>query len=410
MAVSTIDALYHSGSEKLTTSATGITVTGTVAATAYTGDGSALTGVGSPSIDDNGNATAITIDSSENVLANTTSTSVIGNGGFAIKPQTGNGTRVDISNNGEAMLLDGAASGSIIGLYGNGSSVGSIGVAASAKMSIIGTNNNLQIGADGSNIFNVSTASIYPDTDNSVDLGLSNRRFQEVHLSGAINQKNNTKIECINTQGNIGDLVFSTRYSTLGEKARITGLGSLLVGTTSDSNIRLKVYHGSNWAAEFGRQAGTHGVVRFTIGGTQCGSITANGSSTSYVTSSDYRLKENVVDLTGASARVNQLNPSRFNFIADTDTTVDGFLAHEVADVVPEAITGTKDEVEVWKDGEELPDGVSVGDNKLDDDGNTIPKHQGIDQSKLVPLLTAALQEALAEITSLKTRVEALEA
>jgi len=136
-----------------------------------------------------------------------------------------------------------------------------------------------------------------------------------------------------------------------------------------------------------------------------------NGSNTSFVTSSDYRLKENVVDLTGASARVNQLNPSRFNFIADgTDTVVDGFIAHEVATVVPEAIAGTHNEVEVWKDDEELPDGISVGDNKLDDDGNTIPVYQGIDQSKLVPLLTAALQEALTEIASLKTRVEALEA
>jgi hypothetical protein len=75
MAVSTIDALYNGTSEKLTTSATGITVTGTVAATAYTGDGSALTGTGSPSIDDNGNATAITIDSSENVGIGTSSPS-----------------------------------------------------------------------------------------------------------------------------------------------------------------------------------------------------------------------------------------------------------------------------------------------------------------------------------------------
>ncbi len=72
MAVSTIDALYHSGSEKLTTSATGITVTGTVAATAYTGDGSALTGVGSPSIDDNGDATAMTITSGEKIGIGTT--------------------------------------------------------------------------------------------------------------------------------------------------------------------------------------------------------------------------------------------------------------------------------------------------------------------------------------------------
>ncbi len=73
MAVSTIDALYNGTSEKLTTSATGITVTGTVAATAYTGDGSALTGVGSPSIDDNGDATAMTITSAEKIGIGTAS-------------------------------------------------------------------------------------------------------------------------------------------------------------------------------------------------------------------------------------------------------------------------------------------------------------------------------------------------
>ena len=149
------------------------------------------------------------------------------------------------------------------------------------------------------------------------------------------------------------------------------------------------------------------------------GSIVTSGSSTSYVTSSDYRLKENVVDLTGASARVNQLNPSRFNFIADeTNTLVDGFLAHEVATVVPEAITGTHDGM---KDEEyEVTPAVEA---TYDDDGNeltaaveavmgtrSVPDYQGIDQSKLVPLLTAALQEALTEIASLKTRVEALEA
>jgi hypothetical protein len=117
------------------------------------------------------------------------------------------------------------------------------------------------------------------------------------------------------------------------------------------------------------------------------GSIQTDGSSTSYNTSSDYRLKENVAPLTGAIERVNDLQVHRFNFIADPDKTVDGFIAHEAQAVVPECVTGTKDEV--------------------DDDGN--PVYQGIDQSKLVPLLTAALQEALAEIESLKARVTALE-
>ena len=104
--------------------------------------------------------------------------------------------------------------------------------------------------------------------------------------------------------------------------------------------------------------------------------------------SSDYRLKENVVDIADGITRVKQLQPKRFNFIIDADTTVDGFLAHEAQTVVPEAVTGTH--------------------NEVDDDNN--PVYQGIDQSKLVPLLTAALQEAIAKIETLETKVAALEA
>jgi len=122
-------------------------------------------------------------------------------------------------------------------------------------------------------------------------------------------------------------------------------------------------------------------------GGT-LGSITvASSSSVSYNTSSDYRLKENVTTITDGITRLKTLKPSKFNFIGDSKT-VDGFLAHEVTPVVPEAITGTKDEV--------------------DSDNN--PVYQGIDQSKLVPLLTAALQEAVAKIEVLETKVAALEA
>ena len=150
------------------------------------------------------------------------------------------------------------------------------------------------------------------------------------------------------------------------------------------------------------------------------GEIVSETSSTIYATSSDYRLKESVVDMTGAIDRVKALAPKRFNFIADADTTVDGFLAHEAQAVVPEAVTGTHNQVEVWAEpavddddniiGEPLPDGVSVGDNKLDADGNTIPVYQGIDQSKLVPLLTGALKESIAKIETLETKVAALEA
>jgi hypothetical protein len=120
--------------------------------------------------------------------------------------------------------------------------------------------------------------------------------------------------------------------------------------------------------------------MRFQTGGSTVGYISVGTSSTSYVTSSDHRLKENVVELTGATDRLKQLNPSRFNFIADADTTVDGFLAHEVQAVVPEAVTGTH--------------------NEVDDDGN--PVYQGIDQSKLVPLLVATIKELEARITALE--------
>jgi hypothetical protein len=131
------------------------------------------------------------------------------------------------------------------------------------------------------------------------------------------------------------------------------------------------------------------GRIHFLFSNTSSsvGSITTTGTATAFNTSSDYRLKENVVDLDGAIDRVKQVPVHRFNFIANPDRTVDGFIAHEVFDIVPEAVFGEKDEV--------------------DDDGN--PKYQAIDQSKLVPLLTAALKEAITKIETLEAKVAALE-
>ena len=110
------------------------------------------------------------------------------------------------------------------------------------------------------------------------------------------------------------------------------------------------------------------------------GSIRCTTSSTSYNTSSDHRLKENVDYTWDATTRLKQLKPARFNFISDTDTTVDGFLAHEAQAVVPEAVHGTH--------------------NEVDADGNAVM--QGIDQSKLVPLLVKTIQELEARITALE--------
>jgi hypothetical protein len=171
--------------------------------------------------------------------------------------------------------------------------------------------------------------------------------------------------------------------------------GRFLVGTSSISggNGTLYVQEDANLVrncvAVNNTASGTTSVGFFSFyrNGAYTGGMSNTGSTTAFNTSSDYRLKENVVPLTKAINRLTQLQVHRFNFISEPDRTVDGFIAHEAQAVVPECVTGEKDAV--------------------DDEGN--PIYQGIDQSKLVPLLTAALQEALAEIESLKARVTTLE-
>ena len=143
------------------------------------------------------------------------------------------------------------------------------------------------------------------------------------------------------------------------------------------------------------RQTSDGTIIELRRGWGAGGSIEVGTNSATYNTSSDYRLKENIVAISDGITRLKTLKPSRFNWIGDTSSTRDGFIAHEVT-AVPEAITGTKDETYT----EDEPNlNVKSGD----------PKYQGIDQSKLVPLLTAALQEAITKIETLETKVAALE-
>ena len=149
-------------------------------------------------------------------------------------------------------------------------------------------------------------------------------------------------------------------------------------------------------------------MIRLVNGNGQVGAINTSGSATSYNTSSDYRLKENVDYTWDATTRLKQLKPARFNFIADdTNTLVDGFIAHEVSSVVPEAIHGVKDAMEAETfytadDVETQGDSPSkaVGDVKTYSSSIITP--QGIDQSKLVPLLVKTIQELEARITALE--------
>jgi len=126
---------------------------------------------------------------------------------------------------------------------------------------------------------------------------------------------------------------------------------------------------------------GTETRIRFVNGNGIVGSITTSGSATSYNVSSDYRLKENAIAISDGVARLKQLQPKRFNFILSPDNTVDGFMAHEVQGIIPEAVTGNHNEV----------------------DANGNPIYQGIDQSKLVPLLTACVQELIGRIEALES-------
>tara|TARA_Y100000004_G_scaffold117817_1_gene132366 strand:+ start:1 stop:1197 length:1197 start_codon:yes stop_codon:yes gene_type:complete len=296
------------------------------------------------------------------------------------------------------------------------------------------------------------------DSDGSIGIGTSSPAYK-VEISDG------TRTAIINPNSTLDGIFLGTKESkplVLGtadnERMRIDSSGNLLVGTTDASPFSapfdgfiVALNDGNKFAMNLGATATSdRTIIRFNNPNGGVGGINTNGSSTVYYTSSDYRLKENVTDVTDGITRVKQLAPKRFNFIADADTTVDGFLAHEAATVVPEAVTGEKDAMREA----EYEVSAATGDiytpaveATYDDDGNevsaavdevihssnveqpetleegqqwrettaavmdtrSVPDYQGIDQSKLVPLLTAALQEAIAKIEALETRVAALE-
>ena len=179
--------------------------------------------------------------------------------------------------------------------------------------------------------------------------------------------------------------------------------------------------------------SGTHTQIQFLRGGTQVGKIEcANQSSTAYVTTSDYRMKENVSYSWDGTTRLKQLKPARFNFKEEFDsdkTTIDGFIAHEVSSIVPEAITGTKDATKTITNVVKNASGDVIGENIPEADwtagkaadpqlypsdstwsaSETVPDYQGIDQAKLVPLLVKTIQEQQTIIEDLQSRVTTLE-
>jgi hypothetical protein len=195
-----------------------------------------------------------------------------------------------------------------------------------------------------------------------------------------------------------GNILLKTRdnaSSTMSERMRVDRSGNIMMGTTSVGGTSILSLGSSNYMVATHNDGGTSGFfgqIRFrnNANNADVGTINrVNDASVQYNTTSDARLKENISDMTGAITRVKQLAPKRYSWVnEDLDAAdQDGFLAHEAQTVVPVAVSGTQDEV--------------------DGDGN--PIYMQMDYSKLVPLLTGALKEAITKIEALEARVTTLE-
>jgi len=218
------------------------------------------------------------------------------------------------------------------------------------------------------------------------------------------NTSSKSEIMFSDTTRNVGGLSYDhgsnfVQFNTnSSERMRINSVGQLQIGTTVERNnsfVCIKSDSTNQNGMEIRTHANNDAIRFYSSDSTSAGAVTVNGSSTTYSTSSDYRLKENVDYTFDATTRLKQLKPCRFNWIADdTNTALDGFIAHEVSSIVPESIIGEKDATKVQDVFDS--DGVKTGTE-------TVPEYQGIDQSKLVPLLVKTIQELEARITALES-------
>jgi len=289
-----------------------------------------------------------------------------------IKSDTGQlslrGNDIRLLNNGASTALIKAFNGGAVELYNDGAK----------KLETISTGANVTSANDA--VLQVTTTGSGSTDDARLEIITGAGTFtiqndRSVGTSGALTFAGNTSNNLV-IDHNSGDVLMGLTASGTTSEGMVFSPG----GTSTffrDSNTLLIMGGGT-----------TQTVIQFRQGTTNIGSIGKTTANVSFNTSSDYRLKENVTVISDGITRLKELIPKRFNWIVDeTNTLQDGFLAHEVSSTVPEAITGEKDAV--------------------DSDGKIVP--QSIDLSKLVPLLTAALKEAVVKIETLETKVAALE-
>ena len=376
----------------------------------------ALTKVGKEGItgiSNSSDATAITIDSSERVLIGTTTAHTADS---LLTMQNSSGVA-------ELNITSGTSGASLINMGDTGDyNIGRIKYDQSNDSMQFNTNNTerMRIDSTGKATFNnhvVVNDRVVGDNDLVLVTTDSN---EKIHMDSD------------------GFIKVETAGS---ERLRVDSSGKVYIGRTSDpfmstgSVKRLSIDGGTtstdSTIVSNKNSASTMFHFYFHNSNSVIGSISTNAHATSFNTSSDHRLKENVADITGAIARVKSLQPKRFNWITEPDTTIDGFLAHEAATVVPESVTGSHNETRAATgivkaaDGKVLAENVEQKDwtaNKGDDEGDMypssstwtasedLPVYQTIDQAKLVPLLTAALKESIAKIETLETQRADLEA
>jgi hypothetical protein len=333
------------------------------------------------------------------------SNSYVSDDGTGVLNIQSNGTQINLQKSDGTKMIEAINNGNVV-LYSNGTERIRTNGTGVDVTGVITTDGLTSEAANGTITSKASGSSFCSFTANT---SAGNNAYVFFQQAG-------TEMSRI-TAYNGGVLAFSTG-SGAAERMRIDSSGNLLLGKTASTSstvgAELLPTATAGYIASFTSNAQRAVIAnRLTSdgelysmrrSGTVVGTISVTTTATAYNTSSDYRLKENVTADWDATTRLKQLNPVRFNFISNADITVDGFLAHEVQDIVPEAISGTKD---AMRDEE-----YEVTPAVLDEDGNvvtpavmgtrSVPDYQGIDQSKLVPLLVKTIQELEARITALE--------